>query len=107
MDAARHKGGHTMKTRQYLHEDLAQIQRYFPGARRVALRTPFDLTKHPVTLRIPDSNDHEHGHTFTSRHHRESENLVVQSAHGAIISILTSYLMTLDSVSRRRTRWIA
>ncbi|MGB4800146.1 MAG: hypothetical protein WBP03_01350 [Candidatus Saccharimonadales bacterium] len=33
-----------MKRRQYLHEDLAQIQRYFPGARPVSLRTPFDLT---------------------------------------------------------------
>lgn len=30
--------------RQYLVEDLAQIQRYFPGAKPVALRTPFDLT---------------------------------------------------------------
>ncbi|MFZ1249050.1 MAG: hypothetical protein WAQ24_01875 [Candidatus Saccharimonadales bacterium] len=30
--------------RQYLAEDVAQIQRYFPGARPVSLRTPFDLT---------------------------------------------------------------
>jgi hypothetical protein len=37
-------GSVTPKTRQYLHEDLAQIQRYFPGATPVALRTPFDLT---------------------------------------------------------------
>lgn len=35
-------------TRVYLHEDLAQIQRYFPGARTVALRTPFDLTDRDV-----------------------------------------------------------
>lgn len=33
-----------MKQRHYLTEDLAQIERYFPGARPVALRTPFDLT---------------------------------------------------------------
>lgn len=30
--------------RQYLHEDIEQIRRYFPGARPIALRTPFDLT---------------------------------------------------------------
>ena len=36
-----------MHRRQYLTEDLAQIQRYFPGARPVALRTPFDLTPKP------------------------------------------------------------
>jgi hypothetical protein len=28
----------------YLEEDLELIQRYFPGAKAVALRTPFDLT---------------------------------------------------------------
>lgn len=33
-----------MKNRQYLHEDLEQIRRYFPGAEPVAMRTPFDLT---------------------------------------------------------------
>jgi hypothetical protein len=33
--------------RQYLTEDLAQIQRYFPGAKPVALRTPFDITPKP------------------------------------------------------------
>ncbi|QQS18053.1 hypothetical protein IPL68_05410 [Candidatus Saccharibacteria bacterium] len=36
-----------MKTRQYLHEDLAQIRRYFPGARAVTLKTPFDVTIAP------------------------------------------------------------
>jgi len=30
--------------RTYLEEDLEMIQRYFPGATTVALRTPFDLT---------------------------------------------------------------
>jgi hypothetical protein len=34
--------------RTYLHEDLQQIQHYFPGARPVALHTPFDLTVGPV-----------------------------------------------------------
>ena len=34
--------------RAYLHEDLAQIKRYFPGARTVALRTPFDLTERTI-----------------------------------------------------------
>lgn len=31
--------------RAHLEEDLALIKKYFPGARRVALRTPFDLTE--------------------------------------------------------------
>lgn len=31
-------------TRTYLEEDVRLIQKYFPGARAVALRTPFDLT---------------------------------------------------------------
>lgn len=92
---------------QYLHEDLAQIQRYFPGAKPVALRTPFDLTKRPRKLRAPDSNDQEYGHVFTPRHSRKSGNPVMQPVHSAISSILGSYLMTLDSVSRRRTRWMA
>lgn len=30
--------------RQYLTEDIDQIQRYFPGAHTVALHTPFDIT---------------------------------------------------------------
>lgn len=36
-----------MHRRQYLTEDLEQIQRYFPGAESVNLRTPFDLTPKP------------------------------------------------------------
>jgi hypothetical protein len=30
--------------RVYLEEDIQLIRKYFPGARTVALRTPFDLT---------------------------------------------------------------
>jgi len=30
--------------RTYLEEDLRLIHKYFPGARQVPLRTPFDLT---------------------------------------------------------------
>lgn len=30
--------------RTFLTEDIEQIRRYFPGAKVVALRTPFDLT---------------------------------------------------------------
>ncbi len=37
----------TRITPAYLEEDLAQIQRYFPGATAVALRTPFDLHDRP------------------------------------------------------------
>jgi len=33
--------------RAYLEEDLKQIQKYFPGAQAVALRTPFDLGRRP------------------------------------------------------------
>lgn len=29
--------------RHYLEEDLQMIQRYFPGAKTVNLRTPFDI----------------------------------------------------------------
>lgn len=36
--------------RQYLTEDIAQIQRYFPGARAVTLRTPFDITPKPPRI---------------------------------------------------------
>lgn len=32
-------------SRHYLTEDIAQIKRYFPGARTVALCTPFDITR--------------------------------------------------------------
>jgi hypothetical protein len=31
--------------RTYLEEDIELIRRYFPGARRTTLRTPFDLTE--------------------------------------------------------------
>lgn len=44
-----------MKT--YLEEDLALIRKFFPGAKAVTLRTPFDLTvapKDPWKLRIDD-----------------------------------------------------
>ena len=34
-------------SRHYLTEDIEQIRRYFPGARAVALRTPFDITPKP------------------------------------------------------------
>lgn len=30
--------------RTYLEEDLELVQKYFPGAKTVTLRTPFDLT---------------------------------------------------------------
>jgi len=33
-----------MKRRVYLEEDLDLIRKYFPGAKAVALHTPFDLT---------------------------------------------------------------
>lgn len=38
--------------RHHLTEDLAQIQRYFPGARPVVLRTPFDLTPKPRRITV-------------------------------------------------------
>jgi hypothetical protein len=41
-----------MKRRQYLVEDLSQIQRYFPGAQPDTLRTPFDLTVRPTRPRL-------------------------------------------------------
>lgn len=43
--------------RQYLHEDIRLIKRYFPGARTVSLRTPFDLTDRPVRRHyaLPDT----------------------------------------------------
>lgn len=34
--------------RVYLEEDLELIRKYFPGARTVNLRTPFDLTRRPI-----------------------------------------------------------
>lgn len=32
-----------MKDRTYLEEDLHLIQKYFPGAKTMTIRTPFDL----------------------------------------------------------------
>ncbi len=37
-----------MTRRAYLQEDLQLIRRYFPGAKTVALYTPFDLTVEPA-----------------------------------------------------------
>jgi hypothetical protein len=37
-----------MTRRAYLQEDLQLIRRYFPGAKTVALRTPFELTIEPA-----------------------------------------------------------
>jgi hypothetical protein len=43
--------------RAYLEEDLSLIQKYFPGARSVRLRTPFDITDKPARLpRLPFSS---------------------------------------------------
>lgn len=39
-------------SRYYLTEDLAQLQRYFPDARPIAITTPFDLTDRPPARRI-------------------------------------------------------
>ena len=38
--------------RRYLTEDVEQIKRYFPGARAVALHTPFDISPKPRRLAI-------------------------------------------------------
>jgi len=46
--------------RAYLEEDLGLIQRYFPGAKNVALRTPFDLTNRGQRLpRLTADSFHE------------------------------------------------
>jgi hypothetical protein len=37
-----------MTRRAYLQEDLQLIRRYFPGAKTIALRTPFELTVEPA-----------------------------------------------------------
>lgn len=36
--------------RNYLVEDLAQIQRYFPSAEPIAIQTPFDLTERSLMM---------------------------------------------------------
>ena len=46
-----------MRQRQYLTEDLTQIQRYFPGAEALRLRTPFDLTPTPRRIAIDTFRD--------------------------------------------------
>lgn len=38
-----------MPRRAYLQEDIQLIRRYFPGARTIALHTPFDLTVEPAS----------------------------------------------------------
>lgn len=52
---------HRRETRkEYLEEDIRLIRKYFPGARTVALRTPFDLTvttEDPWKLRTDDCGD--------------------------------------------------
>jgi len=46
--------------RTYLEEDLELIQRYFPGAKAVSLRTPFDLTRHRTRLpRLAEDSFHD------------------------------------------------
>lgn len=46
--------------RTYLEEDAALIQKYFPGAKTVALHTPFDLTRKPKsTVRLSADNFHD------------------------------------------------
>lgn len=49
--------------RHYLEEDIELIQRYFPGAKAVALRTPFDLTprKNPARAQLDQFRDDEQG----------------------------------------------
>lgn len=50
-----------MTRRAYLQEDLQLIRRYFPGAKTVALHTPFDLTVEPAEspweLQTDDRNE--------------------------------------------------
>jgi hypothetical protein len=52
---------HQRKTRtEYLEEDIQLIRKYFPGAKTVTLRTPFDLaigTEDPWKLRTDDCGD--------------------------------------------------
>ncbi len=91
-----------MNHRQYLTEDMLQIQRYFPGAKPVALRTPFDLTPPPKRkFQIPN------GKFQTNANDQSTKELPKSSSRSDPAAIFLSYLMTLDSVSRRRTRWMA
>ena len=36
-----------MRERHYLSEDIEQIQRFFPGAEPIVMRTPFDIDIRP------------------------------------------------------------
>ena len=46
-------------SRSFLTEDLAQIQRYFPGAKPIALKVPFEFTEKPrkVSLSSLDTTE--------------------------------------------------
>ena len=91
-----------LSPQQYLTEDLAQIQRYFPGAKPVALRTPFDLTKRPKRkFQIPN------GKFQTNANDQNTKELPKSSSRSDPAAIFLPYLMTLESVIRRRTRWMA
>ncbi|HSX30830.1 MAG TPA: hypothetical protein VLE99_02845 [Candidatus Saccharimonadales bacterium] len=53
--------------RTYLEEDMELIQKYFPGARSVALRTPFDLTQRGARIpRLAPGSFHDPGAVRTS-----------------------------------------
>lgn len=45
--------------RTYLEEDVELIRKYFPGARRTTLRTPFDLTQREHLPRVPAEDFHD------------------------------------------------
>ena len=47
-----------MKMKTYLEEDLQLVRKYFPGARAVTLRTPFDLTNAPEDPWKGRTDDH-------------------------------------------------
>lgn len=44
-------------SKQFLHEDIRQIQKYFPGAKATALHTPFDLTDKPARQQVGITTD--------------------------------------------------
>jgi hypothetical protein len=64
-----------MMKRTYLEEDVQLIQKYFPGAKAVTLRTPFDLTARGSqasrlsadSFRDDEPNGHWHGDLLWSR----------------------------------------
>ncbi|MFZ1483624.1 MAG: hypothetical protein WAS36_01265 [Candidatus Saccharimonadales bacterium] len=43
--------------RNYLVEDLAQLQRYFPNAKPIAIETPFDITEKPFLIAQANEED--------------------------------------------------